>query len=372
MAAVEVPPLTMILAEVDDGRRRQGRRHALEGMLRLAVIALLSGHRTVGAIAEWGPNYGSGFQETLGFGRHGWPSRSTWYRVLAGIDIVALEAKLAQWTQAVLAQWVSATGATVAIAVDGKTLRGSRRQGAPEAHVLSAVVHELGLTVGQVGVDDKTNELGVVAALLSTLPLNGAVLTTDALLTQKAVARQVIEAGGHYVLPVKDNQVGLRTAIDEHFANGGGQTRTVTVEKSHGRLVRREIETSAALAPHVDWPGIVQVFRLVRTTTTPSGRPTQVVSYGITSMTPAAAPPARLLRLVRGHWTIENCSHWVRDVIFGEDHSQIRQGHAHQVMAALRNIAIALIRRHGCSAIAATIRRFAAQPVQPVRLVLSA
>lgn len=371
LAAEQVPPLAMILAEVVDRRRGQGRRHRLEAMLGLAVIALLCGYRTVGAIAEWGPNHGGAFQERLGFGRHGWPGRSTWYRVLAGIDIGDLEHKLGQWVQRLAANWPATGEATRGIALDGKTLRGSRRQGALDWHILGAVVHELGLTLGQVGVDEKTNEIGVVEQLLSSLDLSGRVVTTDALLTQKAVARQIVQAHGDYVLPVKDNHLALRLSIDAHFKRHGADTRFESTEKAHGRVTVRTIETSSRLNDVLDWPAVAQVFRLTRTTRSARGRPTVVVGYGITSLDAAVASPARLLQFVRGHWTIENRSHWVRDVDFDEDRSQIRSGHAHQVMAALRNAAIALIRRDGSRPIASALRHFAAQPALPVRLVLT-
>lgn len=340
-------------------------------MLGLAVIALLSGYRTVGAIAEWGPNHGGAFQELLGFGRHGWPGRTTWYRVLAGIDVADLERKLGQWVQQVAANWPGLSEPPTGIAIDGKTLRGSRRQGAVDYHILGAVVHELGVTLGQVGVDEKTNEIGVVEQLLSSLDLSGRVITTDALLTQKAVARQIVQAQGDYVLPVKDNQLTLRLKIDEHFQRNGADARFESIEKAHGRIAVRVIETSTRLNDLLDWPAVAQVFRLTRTTRTLSDRPIVAVSYGITSLDTAVAGPARLLQFVRGHWTIENRSHWVRDVDFDEDRSQIRSGHAHQVMAALRNTAIALIRRDGSRPIASALRRFAAQPSLPVQLVRS-
>jgi len=239
-------------------------------------------------------------------------------------------------------------------------------------HILGAVVHELGVTLGQVGVDEKTNEIGVVEQLLSSLDISGRVITTDALLTQKAVARQIVQSHGDYVLPVKDNQLTLRLKIDEHFQRNGADARFKSVEKAHGRIAVRVIETSNRLNDVLDWPAVAQVFRLTRTTRSLSGRPTVVVSYGITSLDTAVAGPARLLQFVRGHWTIENRSHWVRDVVFDEDRSQIRSGHAHQVMAALRNAAIALVRRDGSRPIASALRRFAAQPSLPVQLVRSA
>jgi predicted transposase YbfD/YdcC len=152
----------------------------------------------------------------------------------------------------------------------------------------------------------------------------------------------------------------------------GAEDGAVHVQKGHGRTTTRRIETSTRLNEELEWPQVGQVFRIVRTTRRGNGMGQTQVSYGITSLSPAAASPAALLEIVRQHWTIENRCHWVRDVVFDEDRSQVRSGHAHQVMAALRNAAIALIRLDGSFAIAASLRRFAAQPDRPIQLVFGA
>lgn len=369
---MEVPPLAKILAEVADPRQAQGQRHSLEAMLRLAVIALLCGYETIGAIAEWGPHYGEEYRSMLGFARHGWPGRSTWYRVMALIDVADLERKLGTWTEEVLRRWLASTGQEGGISLDGKSLRGSRRQGAVDWHILGAVAHEIGLALGQVGVNEKTNEIGMVEELIASLVVTGRVVTTDALLTQKAVARQIVRARGDYVLPVKGNQPYLQAALHELFLRQTPEGRAEHIEKAHGRLTTRLIETSTGLNEELDWPQLGQVFRITRQTRFADGRVRQETSFGITSLDSQRASPERLLGIVRQHWTIENRSHWVRDVDFNEDRSQLRSGHAPQVMAALRNTAIALIRLDGSFSIATSLRRFAAQPSRPISLVSGA
>jgi hypothetical protein len=174
------------------------------------VAAMLCGYCTYGAIAEWGRLYGGELTRSLGFTREKTPSASTLFRLLSRINLRQLEELLAAWSETVLSacpvasegkgsQGESPAGggkAPEAIAVDGKTLRGSRRQQAPGTHLLSALSHRLGVTLGQVAVDDKTNEITAVHDLIQGLVLEGRVITMDALLTQKEIARSIREKGG--------------------------------------------------------------------------------------------------------------------------------------------------------------------------------
>src|SRR5215475_2468830 len=165
---------------------------------------------------------------------------------------------------------------------------------------------------------------------------------------------------------VKENQPQLRADIALVFPLppiGDRQDTTRTVDLGHGRIEQRNVTTSAALVGYSDWPGLAQVFELGRHVMfQKTGKERVEVVYGVTSLRPARATPERLLALVRGQWQIENQSHWLRDVTFDEDHSQVRCGNIPQVMAALRNIAIGLLRWVGEINIAAACRRFAAQP----------
>jgi len=143
-----------------------------------------------------------------------------------------------------------------------------------------------------------------------------------------------------------------------------------TVDIGHGRIEERCITTSDALKDYSDWPGLQQVFKLDRKFIhKKTGEVHQETIYGITSLTTQEASPMRLLNLVRGHWHIENRLHWVRDVTFDEDRSQVRKGSIPQVMASLRNTAIGLMRLAGESNIASACRRYAAQPKQALELI---
>ena len=260
-----------------------------------------------------------------------------------------------------------------AMAVDGKTLRGSKKQGAPGTHLLSVLAHRLGVTLTQQAVAAKTNEIKEVETVLSQIVLTGRVVTMDALLTQRAVAQTIVDAGGDYVMIVKDNQPQLKADIALVFTlppAGDHQESVRTVDVGHGRIETRNLTTSEALVGYSDWPGLAQVFEVGRHVITKKTGTEQVeVVYGVTSLSPERATPGRVLELVRGHWAIENKSHWVRDVTFDEDRSQVRCGNIPQVMAALRNTAIGLLRWAGHTNIAAACRRLAAQPAHALALI---
>jgi len=308
----------------------------------------------------------------------------------------SLEAKLTQWAELALRALRSQNSQDIegegrweweAVAVDGKSPRGSRKQGATNAHLLSALHQSVGLVLGQVAVGDKTNEIGAMLDLLTTLVLHDKVITGDALLTQHKIARQIVEHGGDYLLVVKDNQPLLRQDIQAVFE--APHTLELTPQELHSerrvrqvsmhgnRIEERVLRASTALnecyrgsTPEDDlWPGLQQVLQVKRTITNKrTGRITNETAYAITSLSPEYATPAQLLVAWREHWHIENRLHWVRDVTFDEDRSTVRAGSIPQVMAALRNLAIGLLRLMGATNIAKACRHYAARPA----LVLAA
>jgi predicted transposase YbfD/YdcC len=366
-------PLIEVFAAIPDFRRCRGKRHPLPAILSLACCAMLCGYRSYSAIAEWGRNYGAGMAHALGF-THNTPCAATLHTVFRHVDRDEVEAKLGAWAEGIVSSTPAAPAADqAAVALDGKTLRGSRKQGAPGVHLLSALSHHLGLTLAQQAVDAKTNEITQVETVLRQLVLKDRVLTMDALLTQRHVAQTIVDAGGDYVMIVKDNQPQLRADIELVFTlppPGDHQETARTVDIGHGRIEQRNITTSEALVGYNDWPGLAQVFELGRyVITQKTGKERAEVVYGVTSLRPERATPGRLLELVRGHWSIENKSHWVRDVTFDEDRSQVRCGNIPHVMAALRNTTIGLLRWAGHTNIAAACRRLAAQPVQALALI---
>jgi predicted transposase YbfD/YdcC len=366
-------PLIEVLAEMPDVRSRRGKRHPLSAMLAMACCAMLCGYRSYSAIAEWGRNYGTSIAQALGF-THTTPCAATLHTVFRQVDRDDLEERLGTWAESVVVSTPAASSAgEVAVALDGKTLRGSQKQGAPGVHLLSALSHHMGLTLTQQAVDAKTNEITQVEMVLRQIVLKDRVVTMDALLTQRHVAQTIVEEGGDYVMMVKENQPQLRADIELVFTlppAGDRQETARTVDLGHGRIEQRNVTTSAALVGYSDWPGLAQVFEVGRhVIIQKTGQERVEVVYGVTSLNPERATPGRVLDLVRGHWYIENKSHWVRDVTFDEDRSQVRCGSIPQVMAALRNTAIGLLRWAGHTNIAAACRRLAAQPAQALALI---
>jgi predicted transposase YbfD/YdcC len=197
------------------------------------------------------------------------------------------------------------------------------------------------------------------------------VCTADALHTHAEFLRLLHELQGETLLTVKGNQPTLYADLETYFADPQARYwQAQTVDRRRGRLEVRTIKVStemnAYLAPC--WPFVAQVAQLTRSVTKAGTTTTEVV-YLITTLTPAKASPQRLLELNRGHWSIENGSHYVRDVTFGEDRSRLRTGHASQIMAAFRNLAITLIHRFGSSHIKATRRHFASCPQKALALL---
>jgi hypothetical protein len=195
MLVGEVRALSESWAEVPDPRKRRGKRHPLGPILSLACVALLCGCDSVLAIAEWGRGQRAEVVERLGFTRRRTPCVATLHRVFRDLDVVAFEAVVGRWAEAVLATW-AANGALPALAIDGKTVRGSRTDEVPARHLLSAVSHHLGVVFGQRAVGEKTNEIGGLPELLADLVLTGRVVTVDALLTQREVAATSVDKGG--------------------------------------------------------------------------------------------------------------------------------------------------------------------------------
>lgn len=362
----QIIPLVQVFVEIPDFRQRQGKRYTLSAILALACAAILCGYRSYSAIAEWGRNYGAPLALALGFKQGQTPCAATLHTIFRHLDAAQFEAKLGQWAESVLQARPAGADEPDGVAVDGKTQRGSVKQGAQGAHLLSAVSQRLGLTLAQQAIHDKSNELGQIQAVLDALLLQGKVITADALHTQREVAQTIVEQGGDYLMIVKENQPQLHRDIETLFQEPQVVAETLTqartIESGHGRIEERCLTASAALVGYSDWPGHQQVFRLERTVTIKkTGTQRYAVHYGITSLAPQRADAARLLRLARRHWRIE-ATHWIRDVTFDEDRSQVRCGHIAQVMAALRNVAIARLRLAGETNIAAACRRLAAQP----------
>ena len=359
-----IAPLAAILAQVPDPRKCRGRQYPWLALLLLVVVGLVCGANSQRALARWGHNTGRTRLRRLGLLGSRSPSQPTLHRLLRDVDIDQLEALFGTWLQQVRAAWRRSTKRWVdGIALDGKTLRGARRLGATNTHLLAASGQLDGLVLAQVAVIDHAGELSGISALLEALLLDGQTLTMDAAFTQWTVAEQIVRQGGAYLMVVKGNQAAMRAHIADRTAYLGrclGQAQTRRL--AHGRLEQRTVWVAKA-PPDLGWPHARQVLRLDRYIV--SKRTGEVLSnqtvYAVTSLAPDQASPAELLRLWQTHWRIESLF-WIRDAVFREDHSTTRVQHAHQAFAALRNLVISLLHLWRGSQVTAAREYYASHP----------
>lgn len=342
-----------VLSTITDARHRRGRRHELATVLVLAVGAVVAGARTLASIAGWAADLPVGARPRVGIGR-ACPSLSTIRRVLIMVDADVLDAVLHAWLNA-LTPPPPVPAAFRAVAVDGKTCRGARRADGSRVHLFSAIEHGSGIPLGQVLAESKGFEIAAFTTVLDRIELNGVVVTADALHTQKAHARYLHRHGGKYVFTVKRNQPTLHAQLDRL---PWGQIPTGHHEqgKAHGRRESRTIAVTS-IAAGIGFPHARLAARITRTRArSGTDKASTEIVYVITNLGWDQVTPAQLADLVRGHWSIENRVHHVRDVTFDEDRSQVRTGNGPRVMATLRNIAIGLIRarHHGPNIAAAT------------------
>jgi predicted transposase YbfD/YdcC len=354
--------LVTLLSSVPDPRHPRGVRHPLPVLLAVGLAAVLAGARSFVVIGEWVAHQPAQVLAGLGVLGPG-PAESTIRRAFARVDADVLDQVIGaiMWTR------TNVVGARRVIALDGKTVRGARGTRTDAPHLVAAFDHDAGTVLGQVATAAKSNEIPAVRTLLASFDLAGAVITVDAMHTQHDTATAITDAGGDYVFTVKANQRSLFAACKK--LPWAQVPRHSSVSTGHGRRARRTIKVVTAPA-WVQFPGAAQVAQ-VRRTVTRAGRKSVEVVYLISSADHRAAPPATLAAWVQGHWGIENQLHWVRDVSFDEDRSQVRTGNAPRVMATLRNTVISLLQITGWTNIAAGLRHHARDPNRPVKLLLT-
>ena len=343
------------LVRLPDPRHRRGVRHPFVAVLLIAASAVVAGARSYAAIGQWAR---SAPQRTLA--RLGArlltslnvriaPSRSTIRRIVTTV----CPGSLADLTGEV------PVGAE-SVAADGKSARGSSHGQSPAAHLLAAMTGD-GRTVTQLRVPDKTNEITCFAALLEPFDLSGVVVTADALHTQRDHALFLVEVKkAHYAFTVKKN----RPALHERLRTLPWERATAKFydrSQGHGRRETRVVQVLTV--DDLNFPHAAQVARITRhRTSLKTGKRTRETVYVITDLTSRQASPEKIARLVRSQWVIENRLHFIRDVTFDEDRSQVRTGYGPENMATLRNLAINKLREHGHTNIAAGLREMSYEP----------
>jgi predicted transposase YbfD/YdcC len=360
-----------------DPRARRGRRYAWATLLILLAAAVASGEHSGAALTQWVAEHAAEWQAWLPTAHGRIPSAATLRRVLRQVDVAELERRVGRWVAGQLeaAERRAAGGRPAAargrrelraVAADGKTLRGAKARGATGAHLLSLVTHERAQVLAQCAVDDKSNEIPALRALLAGRDLEGWLVTADALHAQVETAALIRAGGGHYLLVVKGNQPDRYAALAEWFAAPAWieerEQTIMTSGKGHGRIERRTTTRRVLAARQtLEWPGVRQaVRRECWARELASGHERHEVTYAVTSLPPEVAGAAELEGYWRGHWTIENCVHYVRDVDYREDAGQAHVGATHEVVAALCNGVLSQLRLAGWTEMARALRHLAA------------
>lgn len=355
-----------ILDAVPDPRGKHGLRYELSFLLTCLLAALLCNCNSTEAAAQWCREHVDHLRQVFGPRLFLTPSGSLYRKLLPRLDAQMVEEVLERWIQATLHAAVDEP-----IALDGKTVRGARKADQAAPHLLSFCTHASQETLFQVRVSEKTNEIPVAKVVLPLLPIAGRVVTSDALHTHADLMQITHNQRGKSLFTVKQNRPNLYADLTTYFADPYACCQQAeTWDRRRGRVEHRVIRVSTEMNGYLAaaWPLVAQVAQVTRTVTKKGVTSTEVV-YLITDLSPQQASPLELLALVRGHWGIENRSHYVRDVSFAEDRSRLRSGHAPQILAALRNVAITLLHRSGTAQIASARRSLAYHPERTLALL---
>ncbi|MFZ3328013.1 MAG: ISAs1 family transposase [Methylocella sp.] len=329
-----------------DPRVRRRRRHLLLDIIAITICA------AIGGCDDWQR------VETFARGRHEWlrtflrlpegvPSHDTFERVFDRLDPEEFQACFRDWMRALH----EALGLS-RIAIDGKTLRGSGAGGLKALHLVSAWATAHCLSLGQVAVDEKSNEIPAIPQLLELLDLHGALVTIDAMGCQKAIAAKVVEGGGDYILTVKENQEGLledvraapNRACESDFAGPEHDTYE-TRERGHGREEYRCYTVphdAAGIRQAADWAGLTTIGFCYGERTV-DGVTGEELRYFIGSKKASAKVYGKGLR---NHWGIENKPHWQLDVSFHEDKNRVNKRHGAENLSVVRRLALSLLKQH--------------------------
>jgi predicted transposase YbfD/YdcC len=328
-------------SELRDPRVERTREHLLEEILLIAIAAVLSGANSWNEIEHYGKTKREWLKTFLTL-PGGIPSHDTFNRVFAALDAEQFEQGFAAWVAS-----IAKLTAGEVVAIDGKTLCGTRQAGKKQlVHMVSAWAGANNLVLGQRKVDEKSNEITAIPKLLAALELSGTVVTIDAMGGQREIAAKIVDKKADYILAVKENQQLLLDDIKDSFKMLTADAVAEQIDCGHGRVETRRCSVLGDLTlldKSDDWKGLRSLVRIEAARFhKASGKTEQETRYYISSLPPDAA---RLNQLVRQHWGIENKLHWVLDVAFGEDLSRKRAGNAAQNFSLLNRIALNLLKR---------------------------
>jgi predicted transposase YbfD/YdcC len=363
VAAESIAALEEYFATLPDPRIERCRRHKLIDIVTIAICTLLCGGEGFTDMEEFGHSRREWLETFLEL-PSGIPSHDTFGRVFARLAPAEFAACFESWARASVKQL---SGEVVAL--DGKRARHSfdRAEGKEAIELVSAWVKEQRLTLGQVKVAADSNEITAVPELLKAIEIKGAVVTVDALNTQKEIAAQIRAKGADYVLALKGNHLGLKQEVEELFCaikedrTYGYHVETDRpIDKEHGRIEQRTCQQVAVVAERFSeghlWKDLRSVARVEREREVGERR-SHEVRYYLSSLEVDAA---RMQQIIRGHWAIENSCHWILDVVFREDDSRVRVGNAAQNLALVRKLALSMLSREKSCKRGVKVKRFKA------------
>ena len=334
-------PFIQCFGQIEDPRMDRQKKHKLIDIIAIAVCAAIAGADTWTGVHA----FGKGKQEWLGTFldlSNGIPCHDTFGRVFSLLDPAFFQQAFRQWVAAIQGKVEGV------VAIDGKTVRRSHDHARQDKaiHIVSAWAAECGISLGQLRVDGKSNEITAIPELLRLLDLNGCIVTIDAMGCQREIAREIRHAGGDYLLAVKGNQEALADDVEQEFKLAMAEDFAhmdyhyhETIGKAHGRIEKRQYwytHDIQGLGTLERWPGLKGMV-MCRATRTQADQTSVEDRYFITSC--IHHDVEKIAAAVRNHWAVENSLHWVLDVVFLEDQSRIRKGHAAENMAAIRKIA---------------------------------
>lgn len=345
-----------IIKDIPDPRKGNAKKHKLEEILTIAILAILSDCSCFTEMELFGIEREEWLRTFLEL-PNGIPSHDTFGDVFAAIKPEQLHTGFLEWVETIR-QRISGE----IVAVDGKTIRGSRSvtENKQAVHVVSAWAAENGLVLGELATAEKSNEITAIPALLKLLELKGCIVTIDAMGTQKEIAKTIQAAQAEYVLPVKENQASLYEDISLYFSTEKeGCDYAKTVEKSHGRYEIRECYATTAidwLTQKNEWAGLHGIGMIV-SATQKVGEQEPVTAIHYLMYSSAEMSAAQLLHTKRTHWSIENSLHWVLDLDFGEDRMRMRKGYAAENMNVMRHLALNLLKSEGTYKASVNLKR---------------
>jgi predicted transposase YbfD/YdcC len=353
--------LLELFGSVLDGRPGQGRDHPVAAVLALAAAAVVAGMKGYTAISGWVRDVPAPVLADL-YMRAGArpappPSKTTIWRVITDADAEVFDATVGSWLMSSLPGEPPAGDETagqddqpglVPVRLDGKTVRGAKDADGNQRHLLAALAGrtaQSSVIAAQAEVGVKTNEVPMAKEVLGQIDLHGTVVTADALHTVKATAEFIHEAGGEFVLPVKENRPALFDALDALPWHEVPVAHTAT-DRGHGRITTRTIQVLPA-PEDLPFPHVRQVYLIERHVSDLHGNPVSAVAaLGVASPAAGQVSAADLAWHVRQQWAIESL-HWIRDTLYQEDKSQVRTRSGPRIMASLRNLAICALRLFG-------------------------